>query len=145
MIVIGIWHGLGINLIYFMAALQSVPQELYEAATIDGAGALPRFWSITVPMIRSVGTIIVFLAILGSLSVFDLVLVLTNGGPYYASDVVSTYIYSFAFTSSHGTSQANYGYASAASFFMSMIVLGITLIQWLVVSRARRNRPDLSL
>jgi ABC-type sugar transport system permease subunit len=138
-ILVGIWHTLGINMVYFMAALQSVPSELYEAATMDGAGATAKFWYITVPMIRSVGTIILFFAILGSLQVFDLVWVLTKGGPFYASDVVSTYIYSFAFTSSRGGAQANYGYASAASLFMSLLVLSITLLQLVLTRRMRRS------
>ena len=83
------------------------------------------------------------MAVLGSLDVFDLVWVLTGGGPLYASEVVSTYVYSYTFTSAHGISSSNYGYASAASFFMSMVVLGVTLVQLLIVNRTRRNR-DLS-
>jgi ABC-type sugar transport system permease subunit len=144
-IAVGIWHTLGYNLIYFLAALQSVPKELYEAATVDGAGPFERFWFITVPMIRPIGSMILFLAILGSLGVFDLVWVLTQGGPFYASDVVSTYIYSYTFTTARGSSDANFGYASAAALFMSLLVLAITSLQAVVVSRARRRRADLDI
>ena len=140
---IGIWHTLGYNLVYFLAALQTVPRELYEAATLDGAGAFARFRYVTVPLIRPVGTIILFLAILGSLSVFDIVWVLNQGGPFYASEVVSTYIYSYAFTSAHGSSSANYGYASAAALFMSVLVLGVTALQLVALARVRRRRQEL--
>ena len=141
-ILVGIWHTLGYNMVLFLAALQGVPQELYEAATIDGAGRRARFWHITVPMIRPVGVVILFIAVLGSLQVFDIVWVLTRGGPFYASDVVSTYIYSYAFTSARGTSEANYGYASAASLFMSLIVLAITALQLLLTAGGRRRRGE---
>ena len=129
--------------VYFLAALQTVPRELYEAATLDGAGAFARFRYVTVPLIRPVGTIILFLAILGSLSVFDIVWVLNQGGPFYASEVVSTYIYSYAFTSAHGSSSANYGYASAAALFMSVLVLGVTALQLVALARVRRRRQEL--
>lgn len=141
-IAVGIWHSFGYNLIFFLAALQSVPQDLYEAATLDGAGAWGKFWHITIPLIRSVGVIIVFLAIIGSTKVFDSVLALTSGGPYYASEVIQTYIFSFAFPQRYGnpTATANFGYASAASIFVNIILLGLTVMNVLAVRNARRNR-----
>ncbi len=145
-IAIGIWNTLGINMVYFLAGLQTIPAELYEAARIDGAGWAARFYSITIPMLRSVGLIILFLAILGSLQVFDLVQVLTGGGPYFASSVVSTYIYQEAFGSysvggagGGGVVQPNVGFASAASFFFGVILIVLTAIQALVWRYARRN------
>ncbi len=142
-IVVGIWHTLGYNLVYFLAGLQSIPRELYEAAAVDGASAWARFWNVTVPLLREVGAVILFLAILGSLQVFDLVLVMTGGGPYYASEVVSTYIYHFAFTPAAVQAQANVGYASAAAFFMGILVMGLTGAQLLVVALMRRRRAEL--
>ncbi len=139
-ILVGIWHTLGYNLVYFLAGLQSIPKDLYEAAAVDGANAWHRFWDVTVPMLRAVGAVILFLAILGSLQVFDLVLVMTGGGPYYASEVVSTYIYHFAFTPAAVDAQANVGYASAAAFFMGVLVMGLTALQILAVGLARRQR-----
>jgi ABC-type sugar transport system permease subunit len=138
-IVVGIWHTLGYNLVYFLAGLQSIPRELYEAAAVDGANAWRRFWDVTVPMLRDVGTVIVFLAVLGSLQVFDLVLVMTGGGPYYSSEVVGTYIYHFAFTPAAVQAQANVGYASAAAFFMGILVMGLTVGQLLAVRMLRRG------
>jgi ABC-type sugar transport system permease subunit len=145
-IVIGIWNTLGINMVYFLAGLQTIPAELYEAARIDGAGWAAQFFSITIPMLRSVGLIILFLAILGSLQVFDIVQVLTGGGPYFASSVVSTYIYQEAFggfsvggSGGGGVVQPNVGFASAASFFFGLILIVLTGAQALVWQYARRN------
>jgi multiple sugar transport system permease protein len=145
-IAIGIWNTLGYNLVYFLAGLQTIPAELYEAAQIDGAGAVAQFRHVTVPGLREVGLIILFLAILGSLQVFDLVQVLTGGGPYYASEVVNTYIYHQAFGGGSfaggggAAIQPNVGFASAASFFYGLILLGITALQALTWREVRRRR-----
>lgn len=147
-IAIGIWNTLGYNLIYFLAGLQTIPDDLYEAAKIDGAGAWAQFWHVTVPGLREVGMIILFLAILGSLQVFDLVQVLTGGGPFYASSVVNTYIYQQAFgggfsAGGGGTGssvQPNVGFASAASFFYGLILLLITGGQAIALAYLRRRR-----
>ncbi len=142
-IAVGIWHTLGYNLVYFLAALQSIPKELYEAARVDGANAFHQFLHVTIPMLRDVGLVILFLAILGSLQVFDLVLVMTGGGPYFASEVVSTYIYHYAFTPASIQAEANVGYASAAALFMGLMVMGITILQLLAVRYTRQRRSEL--
>lgn len=139
----GIWYSFGINLVYFMAALQTVPRDLYDAAAVDGANWLQRVWNITLPGIRSISVIILFFAILGSLRVFEQSFVMTGGGPFFSSEVVSGYIYSYAFGSTGlgGTSVTpNIGYASAAALFMSFIVLGVTLVQLFVNRIALRGR-----
>ncbi len=140
---IGIWHTLGYNLVYFLAGLQTIPQELYDSAKLDGAGPVAQLRYVTLPMLRGVGLIILFLAILGSLQVFDLVLVLTGGGPYFASEVVNTYIYHFAFGGFGAQSvQPNVGFASAASFFYGLILLLLTAAQavaWRYLRRTRRQ------
>ncbi|GHO87608.1 carbohydrate ABC transporter permease [Dictyobacter formicarum] len=145
-IAIQIWNTLGINMVYFLAGLQTIPTELYEAARIDGAGWAAQFFSITIPMLRGVGMIILFLAILGNLNVFDLVQVLTGGGPYFASNVVSTYIYQQAFggfsvggSGGGGVVQPNVGFASAASFFFGLILIVLTSFQALGWRYVRRN------
>ncbi|HVX47235.1 MAG TPA: sugar ABC transporter permease, partial [Mycobacteriales bacterium] len=147
-IAIGIWNTLGYNLVYFLAGLQTIPEELYEAAVIDGANGRRKFWHVTIPGLREIGLIIVFLAVLGSLQVFDLVQVLTGGGPYYASSVVNTYIYQQAFggglTAGGGGGaaavQPNVGFASAASFFYGMILLVLTGAQACALYYARKRR-----
>lgn len=143
-IVIGIWNTLGYNLVYFLAGLQTIPAELYEAASIDGAGGRAKFWHVTLPGLREVGAMIAFLAVLGSLQVFDLVQVLTGGGPYFASSVVNTYIYQHAFGGglTANSTEINVGFASAASFFYGLILMLVTVTQALVIYRIRRrNRP----
>jgi ABC-type sugar transport system permease subunit len=137
----GIWYSFGINLVYYMAALQTVPRELYDAAAVDGANWFQRVRNITLPSIRSVSIIILFFAILGSLKVFEASFVMTGG--QFNSEVVSGYIYNYAFGSSGlgGSSVTpNMGYASAAAVFMSVIVLGVTLIQLFVNQVVLRRR-----
>ncbi len=140
-ILFGIWHGFGYNLVYFLAALQTVPAELYEAARIDGAGPLGRFWYVTIPMIRPVGAIILLLATFGSIGVFDSVWVLTQGGPLYASDVVSTYIYRNAFSATVGPE--NYGLASGAALFFSLTLFAFSGLNLFMMVRLRRQQREL--
>ncbi len=143
---VGIWNTLGYNLVYFLAGLQTIPREYYEASRLDGANAISQFFLITIPLLRGIGLVILILAILGSLQVFDLVQVLTGGGPYFATDVVNTYIYHQAF-GGFGTNavQPNIGFASAASFFYGLLILLIALAQLPVVRYASRQRRDYKL
>jgi len=138
---VGIWNTLGYNLVYFLAGLKTIPTELYEAAQLDGAGALARFFSVTIPLLRGVGLIVLILTILGSLQVFDLVQVLTTGGPYFATEVVNTYIYHQAFGGYSATvMQPDIGFASAASFFYGLTLLGLSIIQVFIFRSVRRRR-----
>lgn len=140
----GIWYSFGINLVYFMAALATVPSQLYDAAEVDGAGWFQRIWNVTLPSIRPVAVIILFFAVLGSLKVWEQSFVLTGGGPFFSSEVVNGYIYRYAFGSGGlggSASQPNIGFASAAGFLMSMLVLAVTLIQ-LGVNRFVLNRDS---
>ncbi len=138
---IGIWNTLGYNLVYFLAGLQTIPTELYEAAKIDGANAFHRFTQVTVPMLRPIGLVIVILAVLGSLQVFDLVQVLTQGGPYFATEVVNTYIYHQAFGNGGiNYTDPNIGFASAASFFYGIILMLLAGLQVLIFRYARNRR-----
>lgn len=142
-IVVGIWHGLGFNLVYFLAALQSIPGELYEAAALDGAGAPARFLYVTLPMLRAVGLVILILAVASSLRVFDLVQVMTGGGPDFATEVVNTYIYHQAFGGSGAAAaQTNIGFASAASFFYGLLLLALAGAQIMLVRSALRRRAE---
>ena len=138
----GTWYSFGINLVYFMAALATVPSQLYDAAAVDGANWFQRVWNVTLPSIRPVAVIILFFAILGSLKVWEQSFVLTGGGPFFSSEVVNGYIYRYAFGSGGlggSSSQPNIGFASAAGFLMSLLVLAITLVQ-LGVNRLVLNR-----
>jgi len=140
-IVTGVWIGLGYPVIYFLAALQSVEQGLYDAAKVDGAGGFVLFWHITLPLIRPVGLVVLLITVLHSLRVFDIVQVMTRGGPYFATDVVGTYIYRQAFYANEvGGSDANLGFASAAAFFMGLLVMGISALQLAAIRYTAQQR-----
>lgn len=142
-IAIGIWQTMGYNLVYFLAGLQTIPAELYEAAEVDGAGWLARTRYITIPGLKNISVVILLMAILGSLNVFDLVMVLTAGGPYFASSVVNTYIYQMAFGNFYSGAGAssevsqNVGLASAGSVFWGLMLIVVTLIQYVALARIR--------
>ena len=140
-ILVGIWHTFGYNLVYFLAGLQTIPEELYEAARLDGAGRLATFRYITVPMLRAVGVVIVVLAVIGTFQIFDLVQVLTSGGPYVSTEVVNTYIYHLAFGGSNANAvQPDIGLASAASFIYGLLLIVFSIVQVLVLRSLARRR-----
>ncbi|MCL2551591.1 MAG: sugar ABC transporter permease [Actinomycetia bacterium] len=140
-ILVGVWQTLGYNLVYFLAGLQTIPEEVYEAARIDGAGRLRTFTHITVPLLRPVGLMIVILAFIGSFQVFDLVQVLTGGGPYFGTEVVNTYIYHLAFGGNQATAtEPNVGLASAASFFYGLLLIGFSVLQVLLFRSLAKRR-----
>lgn len=125
-IMVSIWLSVGINMIFWLAGLQSIPRELYEAAYIDGAGYLRTFFSITLPLLIPIGAVILLFNFAFSLRVFDLIKTLTDAGPFFATDVVSTYVYRHAFSGQIGLPRM--GYASAAGVFFGftvIIIMGI--------------------
>ncbi|GAA0179146.1 sugar ABC transporter permease [Clostridium sediminicola] len=125
-ILVGTWKGLGTNMIYWLAGLQSIPNELYEAAKVDGCNRKQTFRHITLPLIIPIGSVIALLNVVGSLKVFDIIKTMTNGGPFFTTDVVSTYIYRYAFSSEMGMPRL--GYASAAGIFfgITIIIIGFS-------------------
>ena len=134
-ILVSVWGILGQYMIYWMAALQSVPEEVYEAAEIDGANEWQKLTLITLPIIRPVATIILFLGLVNGLRVFDLVLTLTSGGPGSQTYVVDYYIYARAFT----VTPPNYGVASAASLLFGTAALIVIAIQGYFVTHSQRT------
>jgi len=125
-----VWKNIGMNMIYWLAGLQGIPRELYEAARVDGAGTAKTFFAITFPLILPIGLVILLLNTAGALKVFDLVKTMTDGGPFYATDVVSTYIYRYAFSSEMGL--PSLGYASAAGIFFAFSIILVGLLQALI-------------
>ncbi|MCS7464130.1 sugar ABC transporter permease [Paenibacillus doosanensis] len=136
-IMIYVWKNLGMNMIYWLAGLQTVPRELYEAARVDGATHFRTFVHITLPQIMPIGLVILLLNIAGSLKVFDLIKTMTEGGPFYATDVVSTYIYRYAFSSEMGLPRM--GYASAAGIFFAFTIVLIAVIQAWINGRMKSS------
>ena len=121
---VGCWKDVGTYMIYWLAALQSVPQDMYEAAKIDGAGKWKTFSKVVFPMILPIGGVIATLCIIGSMKVFDLVQTMTAGGPFYATDVAATVVYRTAYAGSNGMPRLGYASAAAMVFGLIVIVLG---------------------
>ncbi|MBI5292200.1 MAG: sugar ABC transporter permease [Chloroflexi bacterium] len=122
-VLLTIWKGMGGNVLIFLAGLQSIPPELYEAATMDGAGLWARFRHVTWPLLRPVTLIVLLLLTISSLQVFTPVFVMTGGGPANHTLTIAFYIYNLAFGS------GLYGFAAAVSYLLFAAILGITVIQ----------------
>ena len=121
-----VWYHWGFGFLLFLAGLQGIPRELYEAASIDGAGAWARFRYITWPQLTPVTTIVSVLTLLGALQIFGTVQVLTNGGPGYLTEVPTLRIYKEAFQFQR------YGVAAAMSVVFGSILVALSLVQiWL--------------
>jgi raffinose/stachyose/melibiose transport system permease protein len=126
--VIGVdtWKGVGYIMVILLAGLQTIPREYYEAAEVDGANAWARFWHITLPMLMPAVVVVTVLNVLYGLRVFDIVYALTNGGPGYATEVLSTGIF-------RAFSQGLYGLGTAITsiLFVILIVTGYFVIRLL--------------
>ncbi len=120
-----IWQNLGYNMVVYIAGLSGVPVDLYEAAEIDGAGALSKFRYVTIPMVSPTTFFLVIMGIINSFKVFDQVNVLTQGGPGTSTTVLSLYIYREAFKF------YDMGSASSAAWIMFVIIFAVTIIQWI--------------
>ena len=112
------WSGFPFVMMLFLAGLQSIPEELYESAAIDGANARQKLFKITLPLLRNVMNMVVVLELISAINAFDLLFVLTGGGPGTSSEILGLLIYHLGFT------RFDFGAASAASF----ILIGIALI-----------------
>jgi len=130
LIILSLWSGVGYLMVIYIAALQGVPQQLKEAAAIDGANALQIFRNVTLPMIYPAVTIGLFVTLNSSFKVFDAVFALTGGGPGRATQVIALNIYEEAFSLS-----TRYGYASAKAMILFMLVFIVTLIQLWIMKR----------
>ena len=135
---VSVWQVFGEYLIYWMAALQNVPDELYEAADLDGASEWKKLVRITLPLIRPVAVIIALLAVINALHVFALIVTLTAGGPGTTTYVVSFFIYQQAFQQL----PFRYGYASAAAVLFALLAFAFVTSQGLLVRRAQAARKE---
>ena len=117
-----LWQYAGFYILIYYAALKNIPESLIEAARIDGASAFQIATKIKLPLIKEVVSVTVVLAIVGSLKYFDLIYVMTSGGPNGASEVMASYMYKLAFSS------YNFGYGSAIGFLLLIITLIVTFI-----------------
>ena len=134
-----VWRGLGFWTLYFLASLQNIPEELLDAARVDGAKGFQRFRRVTIPMLRPMLLFAVVIAIIANFQVFDTVYVLTQGGPYQSTSTIVWFIWKRLFQ----FQQTGQGYAAAV--LLLGIILVLTAISfWLLGSRAtpRAGQPD---
>ena len=124
-----IWARLGFDMIIFIAGLQSIPEQYYEAAKLDGAGAWGRFRHITLPLLNAQLVLVIIFEVINGLKIFDLPYVATQGGPANASRVAVFHIYDLAFTwNRHGSGRSGGSVPVPPD-------LGVTVLQWRVVRR----------
>ncbi len=137
-----VWKWVGQPMVYWLAALQTVPSELHEAARVDGARGWQIARSITAPMVAPFGAIIALIIAVGNLNVFAFLEALTGGGPYFSSETMELYIYRMAFGASMGSvgTTTRLGYASAAAIFFGICVILIALPQIGLLSVFQRRQ-----
>jgi ABC-type sugar transport system permease subunit len=128
-IIVAIWKSMGYYMIVYLAALQGIPKELHEAASIDGASGIQYFWRITLPLLAPATFFVVLMLTINSFKSFDLIFALTEGGPGNATMLLSHYIYNKAFIS------FNYGQTSASALVLFAIIGIITLVQFRIEKR----------
>lgn len=134
-IIVAIWGALGNYMVLFLAGLQGIPNDLYEAASIDGANKTQQFFHITIPMLGPVMQIIIMLAIVNTLKSYESIMVLTAGGPAGKTEVMYLYIYKLFFPVSEGEAVVQqYGYGSAVGF-VSALIVGVITGLYLLISR----------
>lgn len=123
-ILVGLWLGVGGNMIIYMAGIKGIPDQLYEAAEMDGASSMQKIMRITVPMLKPTTLFISTMSIIGALQIFDQAYVLTRGGPANSTKTVVYHIYTTGFE------QLQMGYASAQSFVLAIFIMVFTLINF---------------
>lgn len=126
---VAVWKSMGYYMVLFLAGLQGIPEHLYEAATIDGAGSWRRFWSITLPLLSPTLFFVMIISVIGSFQVFDQVYVMTQGGPGNSTLVFNYYLYQNAFEF------FRMGYASALAYVLFALIFIITLLQVKFISK----------
>lgn len=132
-ILVAVWGAVGNYMLLFLAGLQSIPQDLYESASIDGANAARRFWSITLPMLAPVAQMVIMLAIIASLKGYESIMLITEGGPIGKTEVMYLYLYKLLFPVSTGSPvEQQLGYGSAVGFTTAVIVGAITGLYFLL-------------
>lgn len=123
LIIMCVWQQFGYNMLIFLAALKGIPQTILEAASIDGAKPLTKFFKISIPSISPAILFAMVMTLITSFQIFDQVFILTNGGPGYATEVLGLYIYKNAFE------WFQMGYGAALAVVLFVIILIVTLIQ----------------
>lgn len=116
-----LWQGVGQPMLYFLAGLQGIPQEQYEAAAVDGAGKVATFFNVTIPQLKETFVIVLATLVIASLKVYDVVYVMTNGGPVNSTQTLASYMYAQTF------SYSNLGTGSAIVVVMMVMMMVIII------------------
>ena len=124
LIIMGVWGGTGATMVIYLAGLQSIPEEMYDAAKVDGANALQRLLFITIPLLRPTTFFLFVTGIIGAFQIFTEVYIMTNGGPLNRTTTIGYYLYTNAFR------ELEMGYATAMAFVLFAMIFVFTLIQW---------------
>ena len=123
-ILVNVWRNMGYYMVLYLAALQGIPRELMEAATVDGANKRQQFWHVTLPQLKPTTFFVSVMMVISCFKIYDVVAIMTDGGPGRATKMLVTYIYDEAFI------KVRYGQASAISMVLLVIVLLVTIIQF---------------
>ncbi len=123
-ILVSIWRSAGYYMVMYLAGLQGVPRELYEAATVDGANGWQRFWKVTFPMLTPTTFFVSIMMVISCFKIYDVVAIMTEGGPGRSTLMLVYHIFTLSFT------QIKYGVASAVAMVLFAIVLCVTIVQF---------------
>ncbi len=135
--IMSIWAGLGYNMIFFSAGLSTIPQALYEAAKVDGAGWWERFWHVTLPMLRPTLLFVVVMSVINSFQVFDQAYIMTGGTGEGAGGVLDGGLTLVSYLYEQGFQRFHMGYSSAIAYLMFGCVFGLTLVNFRMI----RSKP----
>ncbi|MFD7493769.1 carbohydrate ABC transporter permease [Streptomyces sp. NPDC059832] len=130
-ILVGIWQGIGMKMLIYLAALQSLPKELYEAASVDGASKVRQFFSITLPLLKPATFFVLITSMISAFQSFDQIYILTDGGPANSTTMMTFEIYKSAFR------EFRIGYASAQSLVLFVLLMGFTLVNRRIMGGTR--------
>lgn len=136
-IAVSLWQSLGFYMLIFFAGLQSIPRELYESASLDGANNFHKLIHVTIPMLWPITTVVIVINIIGGIKVFDVIYVMTTGGPNHATEVLGTYLYVTSFGATGGGSPSM-GYAAT----IGVVILALAMIGTIIQFRLIKERTD---
>ncbi|MGM0125515.1 multiple sugar transport system permease [Enterococcus sp. AZ194] len=134
LIILGVWRAVGTNMLIFLAAIQGIPKELYEAASLDGASKKAQIFYITIPSLRFSTFFVTVTTLIGWLQFFEEPFVMTNGGPLDSTTSVALFIYR------NGFQFSKFGYAAAGSFILFAAIIIVTLFQFRMQKRNSENQ-----
>ena len=132
-VVAGVWKGFPFSMIMFLASMKAIPQDMYEAAKVDGAGPFARFWYITIPSLLPIFKITLLLLVIWTFNYFDLVYAMTRGGPGHSTEILATLIYKLAFD------HWRFGAASSLAVIMFLILAVFTFVYVWILNRRRKQ------